>query len=49
MAGSCPRLAFVAGDEVLTIKQVAAELGVPNTRAMDLVRKGRLALSLIHI
>lgn len=34
---------FVAGDEVLTIKQVAAELGVPNTRAMDLVRKGRLA------
>lgn len=34
---------LVAGDEVLTIKQVAAELGVPNTRAMDLVRKGRLA------
>ena len=24
---------LVAGDEVLTIKQVAAELGVPNTRA----------------
>jgi hypothetical protein len=34
---------LVAGDEVLTIKQVAAELGVPNTRAMDLVRKQRLA------
>ncbi|ABL79349.1 hypothetical protein Noca_4763 (plasmid) [Nocardioides sp. JS614] len=33
----------MAVDEVLTIKQVAAELGVPNTRAMDLVRKGRLA------
>lgn len=33
----------MAVEELLTIKQVAAELGVANTRAMDLVRKGRLA------
>jgi hypothetical protein len=43
MRGQLSYARLVDGDEVLTIKQVAAELGVPNTRAMDLVRQGRLA------
>lgn len=43
MRGQLSYVRLVAGEEMLTIKQAAADLGVPSTRAMDLVRKGRLA------